>query len=111
MAAFVDSQIPFHRATENLKTNLTQLQVLAQEWDSQPLLQAFNDLSTTATTANQGNLIGNRMFYANDYIIRPARYIVSNIAQLQPSPGPAWNWLLHFLEDVLKAYAERRMRG
>ena len=39
-------------------------------WNSQTVLNAFNSLSLNTTTANSGNLIGNRVFYANDYFVR-----------------------------------------
>ena len=56
-------------ADANIKTNLTQLQVLGQEWGSDIILDAFNNLSLNTTTANSGNLVGNRVFYANDYAV------------------------------------------
>ncbi|KAI8995601.1 polysaccharide lyase family 8 protein [Trametes punicea] len=56
--------------TANIKTNLTQLQVLAQEWGSDIILNVFNNLSLNTTTANSGNITGNRVFYANDYAVQ-----------------------------------------
>lgn len=68
---FIDNNIYalFSRATENLKTNLTQMQVIGQLWDSPEITNAFNTLSVNSTTANIGSFNGNRMFYANDYMV------------------------------------------
>lgn len=56
------------RATANLKTNLTQIQVLGQQWNSPSISQVYSNLTLNTTSANSGSLIGNRMFYANDYM-------------------------------------------
>ncbi|KAA1468236.1 polysaccharide lyase family 8 protein [Dentipellis sp. KUC8613] len=75
---FISLPVADNQATENTKTNLTQLQVLGQEWNSAPLTQAFNDLSLATTTANAGALLGNRMFYANDYMVqRGSNYVTT----------------------------------
>ncbi|KAF9481397.1 polysaccharide lyase family 8 protein [Pholiota conissans] len=58
-----------NQATSSIKTNLTQLQALGALWDSPELIGIFNDLSTNSSTANVGSLNGNRMFYANDYMV------------------------------------------
>ncbi|KAI0322716.1 polysaccharide lyase family 8 protein [Amylostereum chailletii] len=68
-----------NQATENLKTNLTQLQVLAAEWDSPELMQVFNDLSINTTDANAGSLMGNRMFFANDYMVHRGEGYISTL--------------------------------
>ncbi|TFK41123.1 polysaccharide lyase family 8 protein [Crucibulum laeve] len=58
-----------NQATANLKTNLTQIQVLGQLWDSAEILNVFNTLSLQTEDANVGPLQGNRMFYTNDYMV------------------------------------------
>ena len=60
----------FLRATGSININITEFEQLGQEWPSQPLIQAFNNLNMNTPTANAGNLSGNRMFYANDYMVR-----------------------------------------
>lgn len=60
----------FDRATANLKTNLTQIQALGQLWNSADVAAVYNSLTASSTTANVGSLSGNRMFYANDYMVR-----------------------------------------
>ncbi|KAI0825161.1 polysaccharide lyase family 8 protein [Trametes gibbosa] len=59
-----------NHASASIKTNLTQLQVLGQEWGSDVIQDAFNNLSLNTTTANSGNLVGNRVFFANDYAVQ-----------------------------------------
>jgi hypothetical protein len=57
------------RSSASLKTNFTQLQVLGQEWNSDDMLEVFNDWTSTPPDANIGALQGNRMFYTNDYMV------------------------------------------
>ncbi|KAF9499708.1 polysaccharide lyase family 8 protein [Pleurotus eryngii] len=67
-----------NQATANLKTNLTQLQVLGQVWESQAITSVFNRLNSASSTANVGSLNGNRMFYANDYMVhRGSGYVTT----------------------------------
>lgn len=68
-----------YSADANIKTNVTQIQVLGQLWNSDTLLDVFNNLSLNTTSSNSGNLVGNRVFYANDYAVR---------MQLHPSVDP-----------------------
>ncbi|OCH96194.1 polysaccharide lyase family 8 protein [Obba rivulosa] len=56
--------------TASIDTNLTQIQVLAEEWGSSTLMDVFDNLSLNTTDANSGALIGNRMFYANDFMVQ-----------------------------------------
>ncbi|KAJ7146741.1 polysaccharide lyase family 8 protein [Mycena epipterygia] len=61
-----------------LELNLTQIQVLGQLWESDSITNLFNDLSATGSTVNPGSLVGNRMFYANDYMVhRGDNYMIS----------------------------------
>ncbi|TBU65040.1 polysaccharide lyase family 8 protein [Dichomitus squalens] len=57
-------------ADSSINTNLTQLQVIGQIWNSDTVLDVFNNLSLNTTTANSGNLVGSRVFYANDYFVQ-----------------------------------------
>ncbi|GJJ11953.1 hypothetical protein Clacol_006191 [Clathrus columnatus] len=58
------------QVTENLKINTTDIQVLGLLWNSSDLVSVFNGLSTSTGTANVGNLLGNRMFWNNDYMVQ-----------------------------------------
>ncbi|KAJ6578036.1 polysaccharide lyase family 8 protein [Mycena capillaripes] len=61
-----------------LEVNLTQIQVLGQLWESTDITNFYNDLSANGTTVNPGSVVGNRMFYANDYMIhRGQNYIIT----------------------------------
>jgi hypothetical protein len=53
-----------------LEVNLTQIQVLGQLWGSTDITNFYNDLAAPGTTVNPGSVVGNRMFYANDYMVR-----------------------------------------
>ncbi|KAJ7741579.1 polysaccharide lyase family 8 protein [Mycena maculata] len=59
-----------NQATGSIHLNLTEIDVLGQEWNSTALGTFTNTLSTNATTANAGALKGNRMFYDNDYMVQ-----------------------------------------
>lgn len=56
-----------------LLVNITQIQDLGNEWNSDVLKNAYANLSKNTTNANVGSFTGNKMFYANDYMVR-ARY-------------------------------------
>ncbi|KAJ7629648.1 polysaccharide lyase family 8 protein [Mycena polygramma] len=61
-----------------LEVNLTQIQVLGQLWQSTDITNFYNDLATNGTTVNPGAVVGNRMFYANDYMVhRGENYIIT----------------------------------
>ncbi|TFK77066.1 polysaccharide lyase family 8 protein [Pluteus cervinus] len=67
-----------NQATANLKTNLTQLQLLGQQWNSSQLLDAYDLFNTSSSSANPGTLVGNKMFYTNDYMVhRGAGYVTT----------------------------------
>lgn len=57
------------RATGSILLNLTEIGLLGKLWNS-PIITKFADnLSVNGTNANAGELIGNRMFYDNDYMV------------------------------------------
>ena len=58
-----------YRATANIQFNVTQLGILAAEWSSDELMGVHDALNQNTTDANVGNLAGNHMFYANDYMV------------------------------------------
>ncbi|KAJ7788237.1 polysaccharide lyase family 8 protein [Mycena olivaceomarginata] len=61
-----------------LELNLTQIQVLGQLWESTDITNFYNDLATDGTTVNPGSLVGNRMFYTNDYMVhRGQNYMIT----------------------------------
>ncbi|KAI0274676.1 polysaccharide lyase family 8 protein [Gloeopeniophorella convolvens] len=76
---FISLPVTDDQATENLKTNLTQLQVLGKQWNSSVLTDAFNLLSLNTSDANSGGLEGNIMFYTNDYMVQRGSGYVSTL--------------------------------
>ncbi|KAG8968151.1 hypothetical protein FRC03_008504 [Tulasnella sp. 419] len=72
----------FFRATGSIKINLTQVKVLADQWESEELLRFSTDLSKNSTTANAGGLLGNRMFWENDYIVHRGSNYVSSVKMI-----------------------------
>ncbi|KAI0778155.1 polysaccharide lyase family 8 protein [Trametes elegans] len=70
LGRFLTDPVIDNHASSSIKTNLTQLQVLGQEWGSDIITDVFNNLSLNTTTANSGDLVGNRVFYANDYAVQ-----------------------------------------
>lgn len=102
----------YDSASANIKTNLTELQVLGQLWDSDIILNAFDNVSLNTTTANSGNLIGNRVFYANDYAVCNSWDSWDSKSRKTPLTcfsGATGTWLCHNSSDVLQAYPEYRM--
>ncbi|KAJ7254073.1 polysaccharide lyase family 8 protein [Mycena haematopus] len=68
----------FTQATGSILLNLTKIGVLGEEWGSDALVNFSTSLSGNFTTANAGNLQGNRMFYDNDYMVqRGASYVTT----------------------------------
>lgn len=59
----------YFRSTGSIKTNLTEVRLLGEEWGSQTLIDIAKSLGENTTHANIGSLNGNRMFYANDYMV------------------------------------------
>lgn len=56
-------------ASSGVKTNLTQVQNLGNLWNSSALQSVYANLTMNTTSANSGNLTGNRVFYSNDYAV------------------------------------------
>lgn len=52
-----------------MHVNLTQLQQLGRQWKSTVMEHLATQLMHNGTTANAGNLVGNRMFWKNDYMV------------------------------------------
>ena len=59
----------FLRATGSLNLNLSEVLQLGELWNSSILVQVYNSLIEPTKDANAGNLVGNRNFYNNDYMV------------------------------------------
>lgn len=66
--------------------NVTQIGELGQLWNSDKLQSIASNLEANDTDANVGSLNGNRMFYANDYMVRHTGLIAR--ASAYRSVGP-----------------------
>ena len=79
------------RATGSININITEIKELGEEWDSDTLTSVYSKLASESTSANVGDIRGNRMFFANDYMA--SRYPVAKDAsltiliQVQRGPG------------------------
>jgi hypothetical protein len=57
------------RPTANINTNLTQVGHVGQLWSSDTLINFATSLAGNFISGNAGNLVGNRMFHSNDYMV------------------------------------------
>ncbi|CAK5268181.1 unnamed protein product [Mycena citricolor] len=64
------------QATSSILLNLTKIEQLGAEWGSAALTDFSSSLSQGSSSANAGSLVGNRMFFNNDYMVhRGAGYV------------------------------------
>ncbi|KZV63214.1 polysaccharide lyase family 8 protein [Peniophora sp. CONT] len=68
-----------NQATASLKMNLTDLLALGELWNSTILQSVYHDLETNVTSANAGDLIGNRVFPDNDYVVQRGENYVTTL--------------------------------
>ncbi|OAX43647.1 polysaccharide lyase family 8 protein [Rhizopogon vinicolor AM-OR11-026] len=69
-----DQSVP----TSGISTNLSKVEELGEKWNSDVLINFAQSLSVNATSANAGELIGNRMFFDYDYMVtRGSGYVTS----------------------------------
>jgi hypothetical protein len=59
----------WHRASSGILTNLSMVEELGKQWNSDILVEFARSFSSNTTDANTGGLLGNRMFYSNDYMV------------------------------------------
>lgn len=95
------------RATSGLKLNLSEILQLGKLWGSTSMIQAYNNFIEPTNDANAGNLVGNRNFYNNDYMVCWNTNRQSN--RCDASLGPAWSGLRLHAENVFNTVAEHRM--
>ncbi|GLB36184.1 putative polysaccharide lyase family 8, N terminal alpha-helical domain [Lyophyllum shimeji] len=79
LGRIISLPVSANQATAHLKMNLTQIQVLGQLWDSSAISQVYSNSAFATTDANSGGLSGNRMFYANDYMVHRGPGYVSTL--------------------------------
>ncbi|KAG0696264.1 polysaccharide lyase family 8 protein [Suillus ampliporus] len=75
---FISSPVVAGQASSSIQTNLSKVEQLGEQWNSDVLVNFATSLSANTTNANAGELIGNRMFFDNDYMVtRGSSYVTS----------------------------------
>ncbi|KAF9464591.1 polysaccharide lyase family 8 protein [Collybia nuda] len=78
LGRFISFPVADFQATGSIKISLGDVGQLGQEWQSHPLVDFEHSLSIPTEHANAGNLLGNRMFYTNDYMVhRGPNYVTT----------------------------------
>ena len=102
------------RATGSIKINISQIQELGSLWGSDEIQSVYESLAANSSTANSGDIVGNRMFYNNDYMVSrlaltntPALMLISTCSS--PS-GAAWLGIYFHASDVLQSHFEHGVR-
>lgn len=79
LGRFISFAVADEQATASININLTQVEVLGELWSSSNLTTFAQQLSKNTTNANAGFLKGNRMFFANDYMVHRGENYVSTL--------------------------------
>ncbi|KAJ7293615.1 polysaccharide lyase family 8 protein [Mycena rebaudengoi] len=78
LGRFIAFPVIDNQATANIKLNLTSIGALGKAWNSAALSDFASTLSGNGTHVNDGPLVGQKMFYSNDYAVhRGSGYITS----------------------------------
>ncbi|KAI0365220.1 galactose mutarotase-like protein [Pilatotrama ljubarskyi] len=67
---FISFPVVDNQATASININITEIQELGKLWNSSVLQSVSQSLARPSKDANAGNITGNRMFYANDYMVQ-----------------------------------------
>ncbi|KAJ3574860.1 hypothetical protein NP233_g1480 [Leucocoprinus birnbaumii] len=78
---FITFPVADGQPSASINMNLTEVGVLGQLWNSS-ILSDFATLSGQGKTSNAGDLVGNRMFWDNDYMVHRGRNYVSTLKML-----------------------------
>ncbi|KAH9082166.1 polysaccharide lyase family 8 protein, partial [Lactarius deliciosus] len=63
----------------NVKTNVLHWDFLGELWGSNTMIEVYNNLVKPTRDANSGRIVGNRMFYNNDYMVQRGKGYVSTL--------------------------------
>ncbi|KAH7915793.1 polysaccharide lyase family 8 protein [Hygrophoropsis aurantiaca] len=78
LGRFISFPVADNQATGSIKINISQVQELGEQWQSDTLLNFYESLSKNTSNANAGELTGNRMFFDSDYMVtRGPGYVTS----------------------------------
>lgn len=70
LGRFISFPVIDAQATGSININITEIEQLGEEWDSDTLTTVYDRLASPSADANVGGLTGNRMFFANDYMVQ-----------------------------------------
>ncbi|KAI0752805.1 polysaccharide lyase family 8 protein [Daedaleopsis nitida] len=76
---FISFPVSDQQATGSINLNISQIEELGDLWGSDALEDVSQSLSTKTKDANAGKINGNRMFYANDYMVQRGAGYVSTL--------------------------------
>ncbi|KZP04685.1 polysaccharide lyase family 8 protein, partial [Athelia psychrophila] len=79
LGRFISFPVADQQATGSINFNVSELQQLADQWQSDALLDVVESLQTNTSDANSGSIVGNRMFYANDYMVQRGSGYVTTV--------------------------------
>ncbi|ESK88903.1 polysaccharide lyase family 8 protein [Moniliophthora roreri MCA 2997] len=79
LGRFISFPVIDDQATANIKLNLTKVNQLGGVWSSDPLKNFAQSLSKSDSKVNAGNLLGNRFFYVNDYMVHRGENYLSTV--------------------------------
>ncbi|RDB19287.1 Chondroitinase-AC [Hypsizygus marmoreus] len=78
LGRFISFPVADKQAT-GIKIDLKSVGDLGESWNSKPLLDFESSLLKESASANAGNLVGNRMFYTNDYMVHRGQNYVTTV--------------------------------
>ncbi|KAI1790344.1 polysaccharide lyase family 8 protein [Ganoderma leucocontextum] len=67
---FITFPVSDGQATASLDMNVSQIQEIGGLWGSETIESVAESFAVNSSTANAGDINGNRMFYANDYMVQ-----------------------------------------
>ncbi|KAG9035127.1 hypothetical protein FRB95_011994 [Tulasnella sp. JGI-2019a] len=69
----------YQQAPASINVNLTQIEQLGMEWNSTAMTTTARNLADKAKGANAGKLVGNRMFWIQDYMVHRGPSYVTTV--------------------------------
>ncbi|KAG1825522.1 chondroitin AC/alginate lyase [Suillus subaureus] len=66
---FISSPVADGQASSGILVNFSRVEELGEQWNSDVLVNFATSFSSNTTNANAGGLLGNCMFYNNDYMV------------------------------------------
>ncbi|KAI9445284.1 polysaccharide lyase family 8 protein [Lactarius indigo] len=76
---FISFPVVDAQATGSLNLNLSEILQLGELWGSDTMIDVYNNLVEPTQDANSGRIVGNRMFYNNDYMVQRGKGYVSTL--------------------------------